>query len=1326
MTRLHCIRWSQAWPLFLRGLLSLTAGAGLFLASGQAHADRIISSATLNGASSVTVAPGATVTAVVNVTTNTTGGNSNWRSTGWSIASPALGALTCVDHTNHDGAGTYSESFSITAPAATGTYNAYFVAYSNNGCSNNASATYTLANGVVVATPPPTVASISRSSFDPTKANTSVSWTATFSQSVTGVDAADFVLAQTGGVVGASITSVAGSGASWTVTANTGTGTSGSLGLNLSDNDTIVAGGGTPLGGIGVGNGSFTGQTYTLVPSVCTGAADVIFCDDFERSNPGTVGNGWTVTPANVTNCTGGAGNTGCAGIDSDIPPYSTYANPRPNSTRAMFTRWSIVSVDSPVINLAGRVGAQLSFWMRRGSDTFSEYPEATGENYLVQYLASDNTWKILSQYPSGVTPGQIYTPVIELPPDALHAGFRMRFYQPSGSGRTGSGGAPGVVGYDYWHMDDVVVREYTAPRFAGAFCDNFEAGLGRWSLSAEGAPTGANIGDASLGSLAFQSASNELDLRWGYVTAATFKTDLRGVSGNISYWVRSGTNAARDPITNENLVVEYLNSSGIWTPLATYLGSAPAGTTYTGTHVLPADAQHLNFRLRFRKVAGSGYDTSYWHVDDVCVGNLLPNADLALSKTGGTLVPGSNTTYTLRVSNNGPAALSGSIAVVDTLPNGLSYLGATGTGWVCSATGQVVTCNWTGTLANGAVAPDLVLTVAVGAGVSGSVTNTATVTGSVNDPVSANNTSAYTSGNFVPAYIYTDQPCTSGVAIGQPGQACNLVNWTSMTAGQAKTGIYLTAVNAAGVPTPLSTSATTTVGLQFGLTCHNPIANAGVQATLSAVATALPLCTGNGAEPTAWSGAVNLSFAAGAPSVATAYTFNYADVGEVELFVRNAASTSQKGTSGNFVSKPAGFVLSEIKPTANPSGRCAVATTPPPAINCASATTDAATFVRAGEDFSATVKAVTATGAVAPNFGKEKVPESVKLVPANVIAGMVSPPAVAGSFGAFSAGSAGGTTFTWAEAGIITLTPQVADGDYLGAGNVIGTTSSNVGRFIPDHFDTEVTQGCAVGSFTYSGQPFTTKVTARNLAGAVTLNYGGPAIASPNFARATTLSNAGSTSNFSNNLMPAAVFSAGVGVSSNVAYTFPLPQTTPITLTIRAQDTDAVTSGTVQGTALIRSGRVRLANAYGSERLDLPMTLRAEYWDGLGWVRNTDDTCTGNTTLGAANAVSIAFSSPNPAGLATCVLDSASPGLSGAGCATAGAAARRFRSGVTLQQGDFNLWLKSTGLTGYVAVTANVPTWLEFNWTGGSADPVARATFGAYRSPLIYRRENY
>ena len=59
---------------------------------------------------------------------------------------------------------------------------------------------------------------------------------------------------------------------------------------------------------------------------------------------------------------------------------------------------------------------------------------------------------------------------------------------------------------------------------------------------------------------------------------------------------------------------------------------------------------------------------------------------------------------------------------------------------------------------------------------------------------------------------------------------------------------------------------------------------------------------------------------------------------------------------------------------------------------------------------------------------------------------------------------------------GTITLRAEIGDGDYLGAGNVTGTTSGNIGRFFPNQFllsSDGVIDGCTPGTdFTYMDEP--------------------------------------------------------------------------------------------------------------------------------------------------------------------------------------------------------------------------------------------------------------
>ena len=143
----------------------------------------------------------------------------------------------------------------ITITLANGTtYSCVVIATNANG-DGPPSAPASVALGVT------SVVSIVRAAANPTGA-ASVTFTVTFSQPVTGVDATDFAVNATG-LTGAAVTGVSGSGTTYTVTVATGTG-SGTLRLDLVDNDSINDGS-APLGGAGAGNGNFSsGESYTV------------------------------------------------------------------------------------------------------------------------------------------------------------------------------------------------------------------------------------------------------------------------------------------------------------------------------------------------------------------------------------------------------------------------------------------------------------------------------------------------------------------------------------------------------------------------------------------------------------------------------------------------------------------------------------------------------------------------------------------------------------------------------------------------------------------------------------------------------------------------------------------------------------------------------------------------------------------------------------------------------------------------------------------------------------------------------------------------------
>ena len=100
-------------------------------------------------------------------------------------------------------------------------------------------------------------------------------------------------------------------------------------------------------------------------------------------------------------------------------------------------------------------------------------------------------------------------------------------------------------------------------------------------------------------------------------------------------------------------------------------------------------------------------------------------NADLAISKSHpGNLVVGANTTYTIRVRNVGTASAPGPVTVTDTLPAGLTLVAAVGGDWSCVE----ALCTYGGSVAPGAAAPDISLTVTVGEAAVPAATNSAAV----------------------------------------------------------------------------------------------------------------------------------------------------------------------------------------------------------------------------------------------------------------------------------------------------------------------------------------------------------------------------------------------------------------------------------------------------------------------------------------------------------------------------------------------------------------------------------------------------------------------
>ena len=390
----------------------------------------------------------------------------------------------------------------------------------------------------------------------------------------------------------------------------------------------------------------------------------------------------------------------------------------------------------------------------------------------------------------------------------------------------------------------------------------------------------------------------------------------------------------------------------------------------------------------------------------------------------------------------------------------------------------------------------------------------------------------------------------------------------------------------------------------------------------------------------------------------------------------------------------------------------------------------------------------------------------SVQAVSPATVAGTLSGSFAAATSGASSA-TATGSTFTYSEVGKFnllgpdfTLTPTRIPGVYDDAWTTIDSGAKNdcisgataaaysntkdvngkygcnfgisantgaFGRFVPDHFDTVVTPGmpCPTGltcptlsipndqGFIYSGQAFTTQVTARNTAGAVTLNYDSAKTWSKPVTLTAWNAAGGATQNpgagtLTSNSVPSAAFNLGVATTSTPIYTFPTTPVAPTDIYVRAVDTDNVTSlrgvSSIEGGIKVVSGRINISNAHGSELLPLPIAVTAQYWKDAasGWLTSTTDSVSSfvatNVLFGNYQKNLTAINYPN------------------SGATSVTPASIVFANGVA----SYTLAKPGTGNNGSVDMNTNAPSYLPSN--------TARATFGIYKNAneFIYLREMY
>lgn len=575
-----------------------------------------------------------------------------------------------------------------------------------------------------------------------------------------------------------------------------------------------------------------------------------------------------------------------------------------------------------------------------------------------------------------------------------------------------------------------------------------------------------------------------------------------------------------------------------------------------------------------------------------------------------------------------------------------------------------------------------------------------------------------------------------------------------AQTAGTASATYFLRAVRTGTSTQACEAALTGAQNVDWGYECLNPGTCASSNLLQVNGGTATTVARNNsGSSSSRIAVAMTFDSAGSAP-----FSFTHADVGQLRLHASRAVGgATLSGSSNSLVVRPARFALSDIRQTASPN------TANPGASNAAGAR-----FIAAGEAFSATLTAQTSTGATAPSYGRESPAEGVVLnatlvQPSGGTAGTLANATIAGA--SFSNGVATATTLAYSEVGIVTLTPAVADGDYLGAGAVSGTASGNVGRFVPARFAVSggsVTHrsglACSpASSFSHLGENFRLglTLTAQNSSGATTTNYQGdfarfasgtPAgwrLAGISSGNAFTVDNARLSLGSSSGSWAAGVLAATLtaqvtrpgtpegphdasfGVapvdSDGVATTgLNLATTAPFTTSDRAS----------VATVALRHGRLRLASAIGPADRPLALQLAAQFWNGSAWAPNTLDSCTA-VPASALNfgGLSGTLTTADTAALGAVTLNEgrAQLRLAAPGGGLRGSYSVALSLGATAANNAcLQPWSPGTG----DAATAGAQLgFLRGAWCGSGSDhdPAARASFGRASSDghLVFRQEN-
>jgi uncharacterized repeat protein (TIGR01451 family) len=321
-------------------------------------------------------------------------------------------------------------------------------------------------------------------------------------------------------------------------------------------------------------------------------------------------------------------------------------------------------------------------------------------------------------------------------------------------------------------------------------------------------------------------SSSTEDDIQWYAVDVSSTPTlhDQGRVSaGNHTYltypsidinssgqigmtYMKSGTDASNDYMSmvvtgrNPNDAAGTMETSVLvpaGTGQANYQDFASGGRAgdLSGINVDPSDGSFWAANEFANTEATANWGTA---IANFTISNPLPSTDMAVTATGpSSVTAGTNATYTITITNNGPASAQG-VVLSDTLPAGSVFVSMTQTGgtdgFTLTQSGGTATETATGSITSGSSDTfSLVVSAPSSLGNGATFNDTATVSAGNPDPNTSNNSQTVT-GSVVNNNPNADIAVSvSGPATANEGNSVTY-NITVTNAGPAgATGVTLT-----------------------------------------------------------------------------------------------------------------------------------------------------------------------------------------------------------------------------------------------------------------------------------------------------------------------------------------------------------------------------------------------------------------------------------------------------------------------------------------------------------------------------------------------------